>query len=105
MKMRMKGVVLYDADSGKTMNRIDFYLECELEWEHDLLQNGYSAVMCFKVVNVWMDESLFDEELHGRYGDNGYLYNIHSPQNPETGKEYETCVGVMQKFATYDELK
>lgn len=52
-----------------------------------------------------MDEKLFDEEVGGRYGDNGYLYNIHSPQNPKTGKEYETCVGVMKKLATYSELK
>lgn len=80
-------------------------LECELEWERDLVKDGYSAVMCFKIVNVWMDEKLFDEEIGGRYGDNGYLYNIHSPQNPKTGKEYETCVGVMKKLATYSELK
>ncbi|MDD7403072.1 MAG: flavin reductase [Butyribacter sp.] len=80
-------------------------LECELEWEYDLVEDGYSAVMCFRVVNVWMDERLFDEELQGRYGDNGYLFNIHSPQNPETGMKYETYVGVMKKLATYDELK
>lgn len=70
-----------------------------------MVEDGYSAVMCFKIVNVWMDEKLFDEEVGGRYGDNGYLYNIHSPQNPKTGKEYETCVGVMKKLATYSELK
>lgn len=23
-------------------------LECEFEWEHDLAENGYSVVMCFK---------------------------------------------------------
>jgi len=80
-------------------------LECEFEWEHDLVEDGYSVVMCFKVVNVWMDECLFDEKSQGRYGDNGYLYNIHSPQNPEDGKEYETYVGTIKKLATYNELK
>lgn len=52
-----------------------------------------------------MDERLFDEDQQGRYGNNGYLYNIHSPQNPETGKEYETYVGTMERFATYSELE
>lgn len=80
-------------------------LECELEWEHDLIENGYCAVMCFKVINVWMDERLFDENGAGRYGENGYLYNIHSPQNPITGEAYETYVGMIQKYATYEELK
>lgn len=79
-------------------------LECELEWEHDLSEDGTRAVMCLKVVNVLMDEAYFDEGAAGRYGESGYLYNIHSPRNPETGDVSETCVGVIKKYATYDKL-
>lgn len=79
-------------------------LECELAWEHDLTEGGYSAVLCLKIVNVWMDDRLFDECKQGRYGENGYLYNIHSPQNPLTGETYETYVGSLSKLATYEEL-
>lgn len=79
-------------------------LECEFEWEHDLVENGSHAVMCFKVINIWMEENLWDENIQGRYGNSGYLYNIHSPQNPNTGEEYETFVGTITKNATYDYL-
>ena len=79
-------------------------LECELAWERDLVEGGFNAVMCFRVVNVWMDDRLFDERSQGRYGENGYLYNIHSPQNPLTGEAYETYVGVLSKLAAYEEL-
>ena len=79
-------------------------LECELEWERDLSQQGNHAVMCLNVVNICMDEAHYDENEMGRYGDSGYLYNIHSPRNPETGEASTTCVGTMTKYATYDEL-
>lgn len=79
-------------------------LECELEWERDLSQQGNHAVMCLSVVNICMDEAHYDENEMGRYGDRGYLYNIHSPRNPETGEASTTCVGTMTKYATYDEL-
>lgn len=79
-------------------------LECELEWERDLTPEGTHAVMCFRVVNVCMDEAHFDEHALGRYGESGYLYNIHSPQNPITGECEEIYVGIIQKYATYDEL-
>lgn len=78
-------------------------LECEFAWEHDLIENGCRAVLCLKVVNIWMEEKLFDEK-EGRYGENGYLYNIHSPRNPLTGEISDTYVGSINKMATYDEL-
>lgn len=79
-------------------------LECELEWERDLSVDGTHATVCLKVVNVLMDEKHFDEKASGRYGENGYLYNIHSPRNPETRDVSETYVGVIKKYATYDAL-
>ena len=79
-------------------------LECELEWEKDLSANGTHAVMCLKVVNVCMDEKHYNENKIGRYGESGYLYNIHSPRNPETGEISETYVGTLTKYATYEEL-
>lgn len=78
-------------------------LECEFEWEKDITDKGSIAVVCLKVVNICMDESRYGEI--GRYGKNGYLYNIHSPRNPETGEKSDTYVGTIMKYATYDELK
>lgn len=79
-------------------------LECELEWERDLSADGAHATVCLKVINVLMGENHFDEKSLGRCGENGYLYNVHSPRNPETGDISETCVAVIEKYATYDKL-
>lgn len=80
-------------------------LECELEWEKELVPGGDHIVMCGKIVGIHIDEEQFDPERNGRYGKTGYLYNIHSPANPETGKQEETEVGVIQKLGTYDKLQ
>lgn len=79
-------------------------LECEYVWEKELSPDSYHMVMCVKVVNVVMDEDYYNEQKKGRYGDTGYLYNIHSPRNPENGKREDTCIGILEKYATYAEL-
>lgn len=79
-------------------------LECELEWEHDLCAGSNHSVLCARVVNVRMDEKHYNAEQLGRYGDTGYLYNIHSPRNPETGKAEQTCVGTIGGLVKYEDL-
>ena len=79
-------------------------LECEYVWEKEITPNNHNVVMCVKIVNVCMDEDYYNADAKGRYGETGYLYNIHSPRNPETGKVEETYIGIIQKSATYDEL-
>lgn len=80
-------------------------LECEYEWERELSANSCQVVMCVKIVNVVMDEEYYNEQKKGRYGDTGYLYNIHSPVNPENGDKENTYVGTLKKYATNNELK
>jgi len=79
-------------------------LECEFVWEKEITPGDDRIVMCVKVVNICMDEEHYQVDKKGRYGETGYLYNIHSPRNPETGKEEDTYVGIIQKYATYEEL-
>ncbi|WP_238483683.1 flavin reductase family protein [Anaerosporobacter faecicola] len=79
-------------------------LECEYRWEKELYPGSNHVVMCVKVCNVWMDENHYQENLQGRYGETGYLYNIHSPLNPESGEEEETCLGIIKNFRSYKEL-
>lgn len=80
-------------------------LECEYVWEKEFFPGSDHVVMCTKVVNVHMDEKYFLSDGHGRYGETGYLYNIHSPADPEKGCCAETCLGVIQKFKTYDVIQ
>ncbi len=79
-------------------------LECEYVWEKEIVPDSNHVIMCVKVIGICMDEDHYNVEKLGRYGDTGYLYNIHSPRNPETGKVEETQVGIIQKYATYDKL-
>lgn len=79
-------------------------LECKYVWEKDLIPGGDHVVMCVKVVNICMDEEHYNTAKKGRYGETGYLYNIHSPRNPDTGEMTDTCVGIIQKLADYDQL-
>lgn len=79
-------------------------LECEYVWEKEIVPDSNHVVMCVKVIGICMDEEHYNAEKSGRYGDTGYLYNIHSPRNPETGKVEETQVGIIEKYATYDKL-
>ena len=74
-------------------------LEGRFLWEHDITPGSSHAVMCFEIVNVCMDEAHLDEAKKGRYGESGYLYNIHYPVNPETfnGKSHD-YIAVLQKL-------
>lgn len=58
-------------------------LECEFVWEKELFENSDRRVVCVKIVNIWFDEDHYDENKLGRYGETGYLYNVHSPVNPD----------------------
>lgn len=79
-------------------------LECEYVWEKEIVPGSGQVVMCVKVLNLCMDEARYNDAKMGRYGETGYLYNIHSPRNPESGEVSETCVGILKKYGIYGEL-
>lgn len=80
-------------------------LECEYQWEHELTPGSDQAVVCVKVVNVVMDERYFDDHQQGRYGETGYLYNVHSPTNPVTGEESEICIAALKLLKSQREME
>ena len=59
-------------------------LECRYLWEREIVEGSSHVLMCLEVVNISVDEVYLDEKSQGRYGDTGYLYNIHYPINPES---------------------
>lgn len=76
-------------------------LECEYVWEKEIYENSNHVVLCVKVVNVHIDERLYKE---GRYGETGYLYNIHSPLDPECCQREDTSLGIIKPYMTFDEI-
>ncbi|GHU22141.1 hypothetical protein FACS1894164_03920 [Spirochaetia bacterium] len=73
-------------------------LECKYLWEKENVEGSEHVVMCVKIINVSMDTEYFDENIKGRYGETGYIYNIHNPTNPETGKMEDDFLGILQKI-------
>lgn len=80
-------------------------IECEFEWEHRISENSDSYVFCVKAVGIHMDNERYNEDSLGRYGKTGYLYNIHHPINPDTGKSLETEVGMIQRLGVRNRLQ
>lgn len=72
-------------------------LECKYHWEKELYEGSKHTVMCVTVKNVCIDTCLFDEEM-GRYSEQGYLYNVHYPVNPETGKGGYDCLATLREI-------
>lgn len=61
-------------------------IECEFIWEHELFEGCNDMAVAVKAVNICMDDDRFDQSKLGRYGKTGFLYQIDSPTNPETGE-------------------
>lgn len=76
-------------------------MDCELEWERDLSEEGIHATVCLKVTGISMDDRRYNDNDLGRYGETGYLYNIRSQRNPETGEVSPMCAGILSKFREF----
>lgn len=72
-------------------------LECKYLWEKELYEGSNHVVMCVSVKNVHMDEVLFGD-ASGRYSPEGYIYNVHYPINPETGKGGYDCLATLTEI-------
>jgi len=71
-------------------------LECTLEWIRPLYEGSRYCVVCGRIKHISMDEEYFDENKKGRYGESGFIFNIHSPINPLTGEALESKVGFIE---------
>ena len=76
-------------------------MDCELEWERDLTENGTHAVICLKVTGISMGDRRYNNNDLGRYGETGYLYNIRSQRNPETGEVSPMSAGILSKYIDF----
>lgn len=69
-------------------------LECEYVWEKEIVPGDDHVMICLEIIGAHIDE----ENLSDKTGENGLLYNIHYPLNPEAAeKTARDYVGVIQK--------
>lgn len=73
-------------------------LECRYAWEHPLSAAGTHATLCLSVRNICIEEAYLDEALQGRYGQTGYLYNVHRPVDPLARGEESDSLAVLTKL-------
>ena len=93
----------FTSEPAKTVNapRIKecfLNLECELVWIKDHYEGSMACTMCLKVKHTAMDSNYYDENKRGRYGKQGYLYNINTARNAETGEIYKIKFGSITPF-------
>ena len=69
-------------------------LECRLGWHRPLHENSVWHVFAGEVAHVAVDSEHI--KAGGRYGDRGYIYNIHSPTDPATGEQGASRVGKIE---------
>lgn len=73
-------------------------LECKFVWEKEIKEGDDYVIVCLEIVNVHIDEDHLDENILGRTGETGILYNIHHPINPENFKgTAHDWIGILKK--------
>jgi flavin reductase (DIM6/NTAB) family NADH-FMN oxidoreductase RutF len=73
-------------------------IECEFLWEKDHYEGCRDVVVALKGKHVSMDSDFYDEHKLGRYGKTGFMLNINSPRNPDTGEADEPHFGAVLKY-------
>lgn len=73
-------------------------IECTLLWEHELFENSGHMTVALKAMHICMDSDHYDENILGRYGKTGYMYNINSPKNSDTGENFPECFGALELY-------
>ncbi|MDO8686308.1 MAG: flavin reductase [Clostridiales bacterium] len=73
-------------------------IECEMLWEHEHFEDSRDVTVALRATHIYMDSDRYDESKLGRYGKTGYMYNINSPRNPDTGEITPECFGAVELY-------
>lgn len=73
-------------------------IECEYLWEKEHFENSRDVVVALRAKHICMDSEKWDENVKGRFGKDGFMYNIHSSRNPDTGEVVSDCFGGLEKY-------
>jgi len=78
-------------------------IECELLWEREHFPGSRDVVAALRAVHLCMDDAHYDESALGRYGRTGYVYNVNSPRNPETGEAIPDACGTLELHKSHNQ--
>ena len=71
-------------------------IECQYLWEHELFEGSGEVTVALRAVHVCMEERCYSQPA-GRYGKNGYLFQVDRPVNPQTGEATDFGPGIIQQ--------
>lgn len=71
-------------------------IECRFLWEREIKEGDEYVLMCLEAVNIAMEEENLDEAQKGRFGEEGYAYNVRRVVNPENIDNRQSCVAVLK---------
>ena len=77
-------------------------LECRLEWHKALHDGSQWYLFAGEVVHVAIENSHSQSGTYKRYGSSGFIYNIHSPIDPETGMQGDGMIGIVEPVLKYE---
>ena len=69
-------------------------LECTLDWDRPLHENSHWHIFAGKVKHIAISKGYIKDNK--RYGDEGFMMNLHAPMNPETGQHLPSMVGIIE---------
>lgn len=71
-------------------------LECRLSWHRPLHEGSIWHLFAGEVIHAAIESDKTQKGAFGRYGADGFIYNIHSPIDPATGEEDASMVGKIE---------
>ena len=73
-------------------------LECEYEWEKELVPDSNNITICGRVKHISVSEQFVKKSTAERYGEDSFMFNLHNPVDPHTGEFFGSGVGFIDYF-------
>lgn len=91
----------FTAEPGETIDapRISeafLKLECEFEWEKELVLESPNTVICGRVQHLAVDREFAQKPTEERYGSESFMFNLHNPVDPVTGEFFGSGIGCIE---------
>lgn len=78
-------------------------MECRLDWERPLHEGSLWHLFAGEVVHIAINKDHTRQGEYNRTGLGGFIYNVHSPVDPETGFQDKAKLGIIDAIRTFEE--
>ena len=68
-------------------------LECEFEWEKELIPNSVNITLCGRVKHISVNQEFAINKVTERYSSNSFVFHLMAMKNPYTGERITGGIG------------